>query len=103
MQYCLRTLLIVLALGPPMFAGGYWTWDAYRPKPSPWYIQDGGNYYMPPGPDWKLSREAVALKQFKADMEAEQAALIGQQLKLVTPKVILGEEGHVGPIEIPEP
>ena len=74
MRYRLRTLLIVLALGPPIGAGGYRAWDAFRPKPSPWYIQDGGNYF-PPGPEWKLSREAAALKQFKADIESESEAL----------------------------
>ena len=70
-RYKLRTLLIVLALGPPVLAGGYWLWDRLRPKPSLWYIQDGG-YYFPPGPDWKLSREAAAMKQFKADTKRTQ-------------------------------
>ena len=30
MQYRLRTLLIVLALGPPLIAGGWWGWSEYR-------------------------------------------------------------------------
>ncbi len=30
-RYKLRTLLIVLALGPMLLAGGYWLWEAYRP------------------------------------------------------------------------
>jgi hypothetical protein len=30
MRYRLRTLLIVLALGPPLLAGGYWGYWAYR-------------------------------------------------------------------------
>ena len=29
MQYRLRTLLIVLALGPPLLAGGWWGWQAW--------------------------------------------------------------------------
>ena len=74
MQFRLRTLLIVLAIGPAVLAGGYWTWNAYRPKPSPWYIQDGGDYFTS-GREWKLSREAAAMKRFKADIQAESAAL----------------------------
>jgi hypothetical protein len=70
MQYRLRTLLIVLALGPPLLAGGYWLWDAYRPRPSPWYIQDGGAYY-PPGLI-KLSPEAAAMKRFKPTLKRSQ-------------------------------
>jgi hypothetical protein len=70
MRYRLRTLLIVFAIGPPLVAGGYWLWEAYRPKPSPWYIQDGGAY-VPSGSVWKLSPEAAALKRYRADIEAE--------------------------------
>jgi hypothetical protein len=73
MRYRLRTLLIVLALGPMMVAAGYWAWDALRPKPSPWYI-DGAKDYMPPGPEFKLSREAAAMKAYRADLEAEIAS-----------------------------
>jgi hypothetical protein len=73
-RFFLRTLLILLALGPMALAAGYWTWDMIRPKPSPWYIQDGGVYY-PPGSVWKLTPEAAALKQYKADLEAESAML----------------------------
>ena len=30
MRYRLRTLLILLAIGPPMLAIGYWRWAEYR-------------------------------------------------------------------------
>jgi len=30
MRYRLRTLLIVLALGPPMIAGGWWKYSSWR-------------------------------------------------------------------------
>jgi hypothetical protein len=44
-----------------------------RPEsPSPWFIQDGGQYF-PPGPEFKLSREAAAMKAYKADLEAQRA------------------------------
>jgi hypothetical protein len=39
--------------------------------PSPWYIADDIQYF-PPGPEFKLSREAAAQKAYKADLEAQQ-------------------------------
>jgi hypothetical protein len=43
--------------------------------PSPWYIHDDIQYF-PPGPEFKLSREAAAMKAFKADLEATQGAVV---------------------------
>jgi len=40
--------------------------------PSPWYISDDIQYF-PPGPEFKLSREAAAMKAYKADLQAAQA------------------------------
>src|SRR5262249_52985820 len=40
--------------------------------PSPWYISDDIQYF-PPGPEFKLSREAAAMKAYKADLEAQRA------------------------------
>ena len=63
MQYRLRTLLILVAVGPPMLAGGYLAWDRLTPKPSPWYIQDSFNppILLPevPGFRWRLTREGL--------------------------------------------
>lgn len=39
--------------------------------PSPWYIHDDIQYF-PPGPEFKLSREAAAMKAYKADIEAQR-------------------------------
>ena len=39
--------------------------------PSPWYHTDDIQYF-PPGPEFKLSREAAAQKAYKADLEAQQ-------------------------------
>ena len=39
--------------------------------PSPYYIQDDIQYF-PPGPEFKLSREAAAQKAYKADLELQQ-------------------------------
>src|SRR5882724_11882679 len=69
MRYRLRTLLIVLALGPIVLAGGYWLRDRWRPKPSPWCI-DGLKDFVPP-PGFKLSQEAARLKAEQADAAAE--------------------------------
>jgi hypothetical protein len=40
--------------------------------PSPWYIYDDIQYFAP-GPEFKLSREAAAMKAYRADLEAQQA------------------------------
>jgi len=32
MRFRLRTLLIVLALGPPLLAAGWWAYDTFRPR-----------------------------------------------------------------------
>ena len=39
--------------------------------PSPWYLSDDIQYF-PPGPEFKLSREAAAMKAYKADLEAQR-------------------------------
>jgi hypothetical protein len=41
--------------------------------PSPWYIGDDIQYF-PPGTEFKLSREAAAMKAYKADLQAQQLA-----------------------------
>ena len=41
--------------------------------PSPWYLSDDIQYF-PPGPEFKLSREAAAMKAYKADIEAQRMA-----------------------------
>jgi hypothetical protein len=69
LRYRLRTLLIVLALGPPVIAGA-WMLGALLTKernPSPWYIYDGADVnYQPPGPVFKLNRELVGQRQIEA-------------------------------------
>lgn len=42
--------------------------------PSPWYVRDDIQYF-PPGPEFKLSREAAAMKAYKADIEAQDRGL----------------------------
>jgi hypothetical protein len=77
MRFRLRTLLILLAVGPMVVARGYWTLDALRPKLSPWYI--GGLKDFVPGPEFKRSREEAAMKAHLADLEAEMESF-GQRV-----------------------
>ena len=42
--------------------------------PSPWYLADDIQYF-PPGPEFKLSREAAAMKAYKADLDAQQGGV----------------------------
>jgi hypothetical protein len=46
--------------------------EAGQTLPSPWYLYDDIQYFAP-GPEFKLSREAAAQKQYKADLEAQEA------------------------------
>ena len=39
--------------------------------PSPYYLGDDVQYFAP-GPEFKLSREAAAQKEFRADQELQQ-------------------------------
>jgi hypothetical protein len=61
MRYRLRTLLIVLALGPPLLAGGYWFWEWSRP--SPYLVRDGVPSIILPEPalgyHWKLTNAGL--------------------------------------------
>jgi len=61
LRYRLRTLLIMLTVGPPAVAAGYWLWEWSRP--SPWYIRDGSPSIMllpnKPGFRWKLTQQGL--------------------------------------------
>jgi hypothetical protein len=77
MRYRRRTLLIVLAIGPMVLAGSYWLWDALPPKPSPWY--SGENIQYVPTPEFKLSREAAAMKAYRSELKAEKQQPTGNR------------------------
>jgi len=54
MRYRLRTLLIVLALGPLMLAGAWWGWKVFRPagdKPRIEFTFRGDGTVLPTNPD----------------------------------------------------
>jgi hypothetical protein len=61
--------LTVVALGSTGCQGVY----NGQTLPSPWYLSDDIQYF-PPGPEFKLSREAAAMKAYKADLEAQAQA-----------------------------
>lgn len=57
----LTTLAALCSTGCQMDVGG-------QTLPSPYYIYDDVQYF-PAGPEFKLSREAAAMKAFSADAE----------------------------------
>lgn len=56
--------LATLASGCQVNAGG-------QTLPSPWYYTDDVQYFAP-GPEFKLTREAAAMKAYKADVDAQR-------------------------------
>lgn len=56
--------LVTLATGCQVHVGG-------QTLPSPWYHTDDVQYFAP-GPEFKLSREAAAMKAYKAEEEARR-------------------------------
>lgn len=46
--------------------------EAIVPEPSPYYISENIQFF-PPGPEFKLQREAAAMKAYKTDLEVQQA------------------------------
>ena len=56
--------LVTLASGCQVQSGG-------QTLPSPWYYTDDVQYFAP-GPEFKLTREAAAMKAYKADAEARE-------------------------------
>jgi hypothetical protein len=53
---------------------GYLPLPTRRQTTDVWYIDENIQYF-PPGPEFKLSREAAAMKAYKADLEAQQGVI----------------------------
>lgn len=71
----LRNTLGTIALALAAISStGCQGWYAGQTLPSPWYIYDDIQYF-PAGPEFKLSREAAAMKAYKADLEARGGIL----------------------------
>ena len=69
----LRMLLLALALFAGVGLTGCQTDVGGQSLPSPYYMSDDVQYF-PPGPEFKLSREAAAMKAYSQDLAAQQAA-----------------------------
>jgi hypothetical protein len=68
----LRTLLFVLGLLAGVGLTGCQIETGGQTLPSPYYMQDDVQYF-PPGPEFKLAREAAAMKAFNQE-QTQQAA-----------------------------
>jgi hypothetical protein len=76
MRYRLRTLLILLAVGPIAIWAAWSFWPRPGPAELPPPFSGDDIQYFVPGPDFKLSREAAAQKAYKADLEAAAAKAV---------------------------
>jgi hypothetical protein len=65
-----RRALFGLAVGTALCATGCQVDVGGQTLPSPWYQKDDIQYF-PPGPEFKLSREAAAQKAFEENRAAE--------------------------------
>ena len=67
MRFRLRTLMIVLALGPSLVAASYWMWAA--PAPSPWLTEEDFPDFKPP-PGWNLKLQLAVQRKIETDRKA---------------------------------
>jgi hypothetical protein len=67
----LRTLLFGLGLSAGMGLTGCQIENGGQTLPSPYYMKDDVQYF-PPGPEFKLAREAAAMKSYNQD-QTQQA------------------------------
>ncbi len=69
----LRMLLLALALLAGVGLTGCQTDVGGQSLPSPYYMSDDVQYF-PPGAEFKLAKEAAAMKAYNQDQAAQQAA-----------------------------
>jgi hypothetical protein len=70
--FCGATLLSALAsTGCGVVATPFQVSVGGQTLPSPYYIEDDVQYFAP-GPEFKLSREAAAMKAYKAEQELQR-------------------------------
>jgi hypothetical protein len=67
----LRWTICGLGLAACLSAAGCQSSIGGQTLPSPYYIDDDVQYF-PPGTEFKLSREAAAMKAYKAERELQQ-------------------------------
>ena len=71
-RHPLRTLLFGLGLLAGVGLTGCQVETGGQTLPSPYYMQDDVQYF-PPGPEFKLAREAAAMKTYSQE-QAQQAS-----------------------------
>ena len=71
-QRPLRAVLLGLGLLAGVGLSGCQVETGGQTLPSPYYMHDDVQYF-PPGPEFKLAREAAAMKAFNQDQAAQQA------------------------------
>jgi len=72
-RHPLRTLLFGLGLWPALGLTGCQVETGGQTLPSPYYMQDDVQYFRP-GPEFKLAREAAAMKTYNEDQTQQQAS-----------------------------
>ena len=65
-RHLLRALLVVLGLSTGIGLTGCQIETGGQTLPSPYYMKDDVQYF-PPGPEFKLAREAAAMKAYNQD------------------------------------
>jgi hypothetical protein len=68
---CVQMVLCALGLAAAVSATGCQVGIGGQTLPSPYYLKDDVQYYAP-GTEFKLSREAAALKAYKAEQELQR-------------------------------
>lgn len=68
------SLLLCGAMGLLTFTTGCQVDVGGQTLPSPYYMKDDVQYFAP-GPEFKLSREAAAIQQAKAQQQAQTATV----------------------------
>ena len=71
MRVSARSALLCASVALVLSSTGCQTYELGQVLPSPGFLRDDIQYF-PPGPEFKLSREAAAMKAYKADLEAQQ-------------------------------
>ncbi len=71
-RYLLRNLLLGLGLLTSLALTGCQIETGGQTLPSPYYMSDDVQYF-PPGPEFKLAKEAAAMKAYNQE-QAQQAA-----------------------------
>jgi hypothetical protein len=66
-----RATCAILGLGLVSLSTGCQVSTGGQTLPSPWYYTDDVQYF-PPGPEFKLSREAAAMKQYEAERASRE-------------------------------